>query len=96
MLLLISVVLKPPYEVTETGWGEFEVIIKIYFNDPTERPVNCVGLFSDVANIHLILIHINHVTKRNMPILGLVIMLLVFYTLSCNVCHFHSIVACQP
>ncbi|XP_055691591.1 YEATS domain-containing protein 4 [Lutzomyia longipalpis] len=30
---------KPPYEVTETGWGEFEVVIKIYFHDPTERPV---------------------------------------------------------
>lgn len=33
------VVLKPPYEVTETGWGEFEVIIKIYFIDPNEKPV---------------------------------------------------------
>lgn len=30
---------KPPYEVTETGWGEFEVVIKLYFHDPTERPV---------------------------------------------------------
>lgn len=30
---------KPPYEVTETGWGEFEVVIKIYFHDSTERPV---------------------------------------------------------
>ena len=26
------------YEVTETGWGEFEVVIKLYFHDPTERP----------------------------------------------------------
>jgi len=42
LLLCISVVLQPPYEVTETGWGEFEVIIKIYFNDPTERPVSCM------------------------------------------------------
>lgn len=30
---------SPPYEVTETGWGEFEVVIKVYFHDPTERPV---------------------------------------------------------
>jgi YEATS domain-containing protein 4 len=30
---------KPPYEVTETGWGEFEISIRIYFNDPIERPV---------------------------------------------------------
>eukprot|EP00794_Sanderia_malayensis_P014971 gene14971-16514_t len=33
------VVTKPPYEVSETGWGEFEIIIKIYFVDPAERPV---------------------------------------------------------
>lgn len=33
------IVTKPPYEITETGWGEFEVVIKIYFHDPTERPV---------------------------------------------------------
>ena len=31
---------KPPYEVTETGWGEFEIVIKIYFHDPNERPVS--------------------------------------------------------
>ncbi|GLH15722.1 YEATS domain-containing protein 4 [Gryllus bimaculatus] len=29
---------KPPYEVTETGWGEFDIVIKIFFNDPNERP----------------------------------------------------------
>jgi YEATS domain-containing protein 4 len=33
------IVTKPPYEVSETGWGEFEVVIKIHFNDPLERPV---------------------------------------------------------
>ncbi|XP_066599882.1 YEATS domain-containing protein 4 [Prorops nasuta] len=33
------IVTKPPYEVTETGWGEFEITIKIYFHDPNERPV---------------------------------------------------------
>lgn len=26
-------------QVTETGWGEFEVVIKLHFHDPTERPV---------------------------------------------------------
>ena len=35
------VITKPPYELTETGWGEFEIVIKIYFNDPNERPVSC-------------------------------------------------------
>ncbi|KAI8930314.1 yeats family-domain-containing protein, partial [Entophlyctis helioformis] len=29
----------PPYEVTETGWGEFEIMIKISFLDPAEKPV---------------------------------------------------------
>jgi len=32
------IVTKPPYEVTETGWGEFEIVIKIFFNDSVERP----------------------------------------------------------
>ena len=26
-------------QVTETGWGEFEIQIKIYLADPVERPV---------------------------------------------------------
>ncbi|KAK6751588.1 hypothetical protein RB195_003163 [Necator americanus] len=30
---------KPPYEVTETGWGEFEVQMRIYFSDVNEKPV---------------------------------------------------------
>ncbi|XP_055942351.1 YEATS domain-containing protein 4-like [Argiope bruennichi] len=29
----------PPYGVTETGWGEFEIVIKIFFQDSNERPV---------------------------------------------------------
>ncbi|XP_026747692.1 YEATS domain-containing protein 4 [Trichoplusia ni] len=33
------IIAKPPYELTETGWGEFEIVIKIYFHDPNERPV---------------------------------------------------------
>jgi YEATS domain-containing protein 4 len=41
------IVVKPPYEVTETGWGEFEIVIKIYFHDPNERPtVSHITLFS--------------------------------------------------
>lgn len=39
VFLLFPVVTKPPYEITETGWGEFEIIIKIFFIDPNERPV---------------------------------------------------------
>lgn len=30
---------KPPFEVQETGWGEFEIQIKLFFVDPTEKPV---------------------------------------------------------
>lgn len=33
------IVVKPPYEIRETGWGEFEIVIKIHFHDPNERPV---------------------------------------------------------
>lgn len=33
------IVTKPPYELMETGWGEFEIVIKMYFHDPNERPV---------------------------------------------------------
>ena len=33
------VVSKPPYEVSETGWGEFEIQIRIHFNDVAEKPV---------------------------------------------------------
>ncbi|NXX17923.1 YETS4 protein, partial [Podargus strigoides] len=39
-----AVVTKPPYEITETGWGEFEIIIKIFFIDPNERPVTLYHL----------------------------------------------------
>lgn len=39
------IVTKPPYEITETGWGEFEIVIKIYFHDPNERPVSIYFLF---------------------------------------------------
>ncbi|UYV79552.1 K02A2.6-like [Cordylochernes scorpioides] len=47
---------KPPYEVTETGWGEFEIAIKIYFIDPNERPVSVyhvLKLFQNEANFLL-------------------------------------------
>lgn len=40
---LLSVVTNPPYEITETGWGEFEIIIKIFFIDPNERPVRATA-----------------------------------------------------
>ncbi|VDD92337.1 unnamed protein product [Enterobius vermicularis] len=35
----VRMVEKPPFEVSETGWGEFEVQMKIYFIDPAEKPI---------------------------------------------------------
>jgi len=41
----------PPFQVTETGWGEFEVVIKIYFvGDGTERPATLYHLLRLFAN----------------------------------------------
>merc|ERR1712137_465234 len=48
------VLTKPPYEVTETGWGEFEIVIKIYFHDPNERPVtfyHILKLFQNAPDV---------------------------------------------
>lgn len=36
----IRTVEKPPFEVTETGWGEFEIIIKIHFHSNQELGIN--------------------------------------------------------
>lgn len=30
---------SPPFEVSESGWGEFEATIRIEFVDPCEEPV---------------------------------------------------------
>jgi YEATS domain-containing protein 4 len=30
---------QPPYQVTETGWGEFEILVKVFFHDSQERPI---------------------------------------------------------
>lgn len=38
------VITKPPYEVNETGWGEFEIQIKVHFMDPVERPITLYHL----------------------------------------------------
>ena len=33
------VVSQAPFEVEESGWGEFETQITIFFADPNEKPV---------------------------------------------------------
>jgi len=35
----VRTITKPPYEVRETGWGEFDVEIKIFFADNVERTI---------------------------------------------------------
>jgi YEATS domain-containing protein 4 len=47
----IRSITAPPFQVTERGWGEFEVGIKVYFADPNEEPVHFVHqlrLYEDV------------------------------------------------
>ena len=36
---MVVAVEKPPFQVKETGWGEFDIIIKVYFTDPSEKPL---------------------------------------------------------
>jgi transcription initiation factor IIF auxiliary subunit len=45
----LAVVEKPPYEVSEVGWGEFEIVIKIHFNSPTERPITLYHMLKLVS-----------------------------------------------
>jgi len=47
---------EPPYEVSATGWGEFDIGIKIFFVDPSEKPVvtsHPLKLFSSVPGTPL-------------------------------------------
>ena len=36
----VRTIVQPPYEVTETGWGEFAIAITIAFNHPSLAPVH--------------------------------------------------------
>ena len=46
MLLLLPppwlAVESPPFEVTETGWGEFQLNIRIVFQDANQKPLSLV------------------------------------------------------
>ena len=35
----VRIVNWPPYKISETGWGEFEIQIRLTFVDPQEKPV---------------------------------------------------------
>lgn len=32
-------IIKPPFEVAESGWGEFEVKVKVFFRDNIAKPI---------------------------------------------------------
>jgi YEATS domain-containing protein 4 len=40
----VRIIEKPPYEVTELGWGEFAAKIRLFFRDPEEQPVDIVHI----------------------------------------------------
>lgn len=40
----VKTVTAAPFEVHETGWGEFEVKMVVYFVDPNEEPVSLVHM----------------------------------------------------
>lgn len=37
---LLAECLEPPYQVTESGWGEFDIGIKIVLRDPEAEPIS--------------------------------------------------------
>ena len=46
----LRVLTKPPYRVSESGWGEFEIMIKVFFHDPSEKPVTFLHLLKLFQN----------------------------------------------
>lgn len=67
---------KPPYEITETGWGEFEIIIKIFFIDPNERSVSILSVTLPVGSASVVII------SRLVHIISYLFMLLYLYHLN--------------
>jgi len=58
----IRTVTKPPYEVKESGWGEFDVEIKIYINDSPEKSVilyHPLKLFQEVSEWYDEIVFVN-------------------------------------
>uniref|UniRef100_A0A914HED2 Protein AF-9 homolog n=1 Tax=Globodera rostochiensis TaxID=31243 RepID=A0A914HED2_GLORO len=52
----VRIVERPPFEITETGWGEFDAQMKMYFVDVNEKPVTA---------FHYIRLHHPLVTLKN-------------------------------
>ncbi len=56
---------QPPFEVTETGWGEFEIAIHIQFHDPLQPPVSVVHLLKLHPSPH------TQASQHKVPSMGL-------------------------
>ncbi|CAG0882926.1 unnamed protein product [Cyprideis torosa] len=57
------IVTKPPYEVTETGWGEFEVAIKVYFQGAKpgqDKPVTFHHLLRLFPHLYSVEVNLNN------------------------------------
>ena len=61
-LYLFIVLTSPPFEVHETGWGEFEIQIKIFFTDTTEKPV-CVSMHKHSHYLLLFQVTLYHLLR---------------------------------
>ncbi|EGG14264.1 hypothetical protein DFA_12034 [Cavenderia fasciculata] len=60
----------PPYEMSETGWGEFDLGVTIYFTDPNEKPLD---LF------HLLRLHPPDGIKTKQPVVSETLDVVVFH-----------------
>lgn len=39
-LYLFLAFTKPPYEIHESGWGEFELMIRVFFRENSKNPID--------------------------------------------------------
>lgn len=59
-------VTQTPFEVEESGWGEFEIQITIFFADQNEKPVG----FSDEKSFHSMADHLGNILSSFKTILN--------------------------
>eukprot|EP01133_Synstelium_polycarpum_P016842 gene16842-20026_t len=60
----------PPYEISETGWGEFDLGVTIHFVDPNEKPLD---LF------HLLRLHPPDGIKTKQPVVSETLDIVMFH-----------------
>jgi hypothetical protein len=51
--LVLSEVHSPPFELTETGWGEFEAGIRVFFRDADEQVHLRSYIYTYMHNVHI-------------------------------------------